>query len=134
MFCSKCGKEIDSEAIICPFCGCATNNFSNNTTTKVDTYSDDYLKIHEFSVKAANIRTFGILAAILMFGIGIIFSIIIWVKLPKIKIPEVSTTNQKELAELEDAKRKLDLGSRLAGLPLIAIGLCIAFVSIGLII
>lgn len=22
MFCYKCGKEIDNEAVICPFCGC----------------------------------------------------------------------------------------------------------------
>ncbi len=26
MFCSKCGKEIFDEAVICPYCGCATNN------------------------------------------------------------------------------------------------------------
>lgn len=26
MFCPKCGKEIMDEAVICPHCGCATNN------------------------------------------------------------------------------------------------------------
>lgn len=25
MFCSKCGKEIFDEAVVCPYCGCATN-------------------------------------------------------------------------------------------------------------
>lgn len=27
MFCSKCGKEINDEAIVCPNCGCATANY-----------------------------------------------------------------------------------------------------------
>ena len=27
-YCSKCGKEILDEAIACPFCGCATSNFT----------------------------------------------------------------------------------------------------------
>lgn len=26
MFCSKCGNQIDDEAIVCPKCGCATGN------------------------------------------------------------------------------------------------------------
>lgn len=26
MYCTKCGKEIDNDAIICPGCGCATGN------------------------------------------------------------------------------------------------------------
>ncbi len=32
MFCTKCGKEIDNEAVVCVHCGCATGNFqkSNN--------------------------------------------------------------------------------------------------------
>lgn len=28
MYCYKCGKEIDNEAIVCPYCGCATKNYS----------------------------------------------------------------------------------------------------------
>ena len=27
MFCSKCGKEIDNEAVVCIHCGCATQKF-----------------------------------------------------------------------------------------------------------
>lgn len=27
MFCSKCGKEINDEAVICPNCGCFTSNY-----------------------------------------------------------------------------------------------------------
>lgn len=28
MFCYKCGREIDDEAVICPGCGCATKNYN----------------------------------------------------------------------------------------------------------
>ena len=27
MYCNKCGKEIDDEALICPYCGCGTVNY-----------------------------------------------------------------------------------------------------------
>ena len=27
MFCTKCGKEINDEAVICPSCGCPTHNY-----------------------------------------------------------------------------------------------------------
>lgn len=27
MFCSKCGKEIFDEAVVCPNCGCQTSNY-----------------------------------------------------------------------------------------------------------
>ncbi|WP_294771910.1 zinc ribbon domain-containing protein [uncultured Eubacterium sp.] len=30
MFCSKCGKEINDDALICQSCGCATENYSKN--------------------------------------------------------------------------------------------------------
>ncbi len=29
MFCEKCGKEINDEAVVCPFCGCATSKFNS---------------------------------------------------------------------------------------------------------
>ena len=34
MFCSKCGKEIDNEAVICVHCGCPTQNYKDNTQAK----------------------------------------------------------------------------------------------------
>lgn len=33
MFCSKCGNEIDNEALICPKCGCATANMAFQKST-----------------------------------------------------------------------------------------------------
>ena len=34
MFCSKCGKEIENEAVVCVHCGCPTQNFKNETNAK----------------------------------------------------------------------------------------------------
>lgn len=34
MFCSKCGREIDDEAVVCVHCGCATGNFEKNNKEK----------------------------------------------------------------------------------------------------
>ena len=31
MYCTKCGAEIDDNAIACPNCGCATINYASNT-------------------------------------------------------------------------------------------------------
>lgn len=31
MYCYKCGKEIDDEAVVCPGCGCATRNYTAKT-------------------------------------------------------------------------------------------------------
>lgn len=36
MFCSKCGKEINDEAVVCIHCGCAVNNTANKTANQVD--------------------------------------------------------------------------------------------------
>lgn len=118
MFCSKCGKEIFDEAVVCPNCGCATGNYPHNNA-----YSNDYVAISEFARKANTIKTLGILAAVLCFGIGIIFSIIIWIQASSIVVPSITTTNPKELAEFSLAKKRIELGKKLAGIPLIAIGL-----------
>ena len=32
-FCSKCGKEILEEAVVCPNCGCAVSNTTTPTTS-----------------------------------------------------------------------------------------------------
>ena len=132
MFCSKCGKEIMDEAVVCPNCGCATNNYNSKQPvhTTVNSYSDDYLTIKQFSEQALILRNLGIFAAVLMFGIGIIFSIIIWVKQSKNKIPEITTTNPAEIAEFENAKRRYRLAKSLSELPLLAIALCVVVVSI----
>ncbi len=34
MYCSKCGKELLDEAVICPNCGCPTQNYKNAVEDK----------------------------------------------------------------------------------------------------
>lgn len=33
MFCAKCGKEIDDKAVVCPYCGVATDNLKPKEKT-----------------------------------------------------------------------------------------------------
>ena len=126
MFCIKCGKEMSDDANFCPACGFAIgDNLKSKSSVNNETkaHTDDYSRIKDFSDAATAIKILGILSAALMFGIGIIFSIIIWVRSKKIVIPEITTTNPEEIVLFESAKRKYNLGKSLAGLPLIAIGI-----------
>ena len=34
MFCKKCGASIDDEAVVCPKCGCKTENYEEKVTVK----------------------------------------------------------------------------------------------------
>ena len=36
MYCSKCGKEINDEAVICVHCGCAVENKMNTKANEAD--------------------------------------------------------------------------------------------------
>ncbi|MBQ8146019.1 MAG: zinc ribbon domain-containing protein [Clostridia bacterium] len=38
MFCSKCGKQINDDAVVCVHCGCSTKN-ANTTSTITDNVS-----------------------------------------------------------------------------------------------
>lgn len=131
MFCSKCGKEIFDTAVICPNCGSPTKNYVHQQTVQqsINVYSNDYLAIKKFSDQALVLRNLGICAAVLMFGIGIIFTIIINIRIKKTEIPVVTTTNPNELAEFEKAKQRLKLADRLSALPIVAIGLAVAIVG-----
>ena len=121
-FCTKCGKELFDEAVICPACGCATEQPFKPTVNSAPT--KDIVALREFAEKATTMRNLGIVATVLMFGIGIIFSIIIWVMIPKLKrFSEMKPTNPLELAEFEAAKRKMQLGVNLSTMPILGIAL-----------
>lgn len=57
-FCTKCGKEIFDEAVICPHCGCAVDTVQNNASQ--DNRSEDSVSIG-LCVLAALIPLFGII-------------------------------------------------------------------------
>ena len=43
MYCNKCGKEIDDEALICPYCGCGTVNYIRDQAKALDCAAALYL-------------------------------------------------------------------------------------------
>lgn len=126
-YCSSCGKEIMDQAVICPHCGCATANFNSQPTSQ---FSSDYPAIRAYAEKAKQIKVLGIIGAVLMFGIGIIFAIIVLCQTAKIKEPAVSTTNPQETAELEKAKRDMLLGQKLSALPMFVFAILIDIVGV----
>ena len=136
MFCTKCGKEIFDEAIMCPHCGCATSNYNRAAQPQQQSsssiYSENYPALKAFSDQAKSLQTLGIIAAILCFGIGIFFSIVIWVKQgfkPQETIPEFHLTLPNEIAEYEAAKKRWIKAGNLATIPVLGI---IAGIGIGI--
>ena len=116
MYCSKCGKIIDDEAVICPGCGCATANYEKlNKKEENSSYSEDYVKIKEFEEAAKSIHTLGIISLVLCLGIGIIFSIATWVKIKNTTIPKISPKNPNEKSIFERSKRNLKTGLTFSG-------------------
>ena len=51
MFCSKCGKEISDEAVICPNCGVPTSNYKG-APTKSKSNFDESLFVKYMSISA----------------------------------------------------------------------------------
>ena len=128
MFCNKCGKEIDNEAVICPNCGCATNNFGASKSSAALNHSKQYPQLEEFCDKVKTAFIFGILSLALSMGIGIIFQIINLVSFSKLNTVNLSLTLPHEVAAYEEAKKKLNTARWLTGIGLIITG-SIFFIS-----
>lgn len=132
-FCSKCGKELMDEAVVCPGCGCPTGGYSQNHSNP-SSYSSDYPIVKEFASKARTVKNLGIVALILCCGIGIFFSIAIWVmagggiRIDKFNIPNVNLSDPREIAEFEEAKRNMALGKKFAAVPYSVVIICLAIV------
>lgn len=60
-FCSKCGKEIMDEAVICPNCGCAVEN-------KAQAVQAPAVQVPKSAKQA---QVFGILSVLLLYPLGI---------------------------------------------------------------
>ena len=79
MFCSKCGKQIDDEAMFCPSCGCATKNMVVGDQTAFSQKSSD-IAVQKTGVSAVNNRKskkiiliIGIVLAVLLILAAVIF-------------------------------------------------------------
>lgn len=71
MFCYKCGAEINDEAIICPKCGCSTNNYEQTDTSpqqQVEVNVSYPSNSYPVSPKS---RLVALLLAIFLGGIGV---------------------------------------------------------------
>lgn len=83
--------------------------------------------INDFLSQAKTLRTYGIVATVLMFGIGFIFSIVILVKAGKLKEPTLYNPTPAETEELEKAKKVLKTAKILAFVPFIALALSFVY-------
>ena len=147
MFCPNCGNNIEDNLVNCPVCGSPTAvqaqqpvqnqynqpiiqqpyQYQQNQYTGMPGFAGNYPIIQDFVDQAKSLRNLGIAAAVLMFGIGFIFSIIIFVKSRKLKAPELFNPTPDEITQLEDGKKKLKTAKILAILPFVACG--ISFIS-----
>lgn len=111
MFCSKCGKEIHDEAVVCIHCGCAVGG---NSIQQSQQHSVGYSKFKAFQENVKTIYTLGIISLVLCLGIGIVFQIINNVKIykyynkqeRKFIFPEFNLKDSHEVAEYESTIRK----------------------------
>ncbi len=126
-YCSSCGKEIMDQAVICPHCGCATARFASQAPGN----TEEYPAIRAYADSAKTVKVLGIVSAVLMFGIGVIFAIIATVKISQIGEPTFATQNPQELALIEKAKGDIKLGRILSALAFIGLGLAVAVIAFG---
>lgn len=131
-FCSKCGKEIHDEAVICIHCGCGVEGAPK--ATNID--NNEYSRLTAFVQESKSIYTLGIISLVLCLGIGLIFQIVNYVKLKKYMtknkqvhggyiFPQFNLTNPVDIAEYEAAKKKIKTAGLMTG---IGMGISIALI------
>lgn len=149
MFCPNCGSNIEDKLVTCPVCRKPTGvqvqppvqnqynpynqynqpgmqqpyQYQQNQYAGMPGFSPNYPAISDFVDQATTLRNFGIAAAVLLFGIGFIFSIVIFVKSQKLNVPELFNPTPQEIAQIEEGKKKINTAKTLAIFPLVAIGL-----------
>ncbi|MBQ8324456.1 MAG: hypothetical protein IJY89_01360 [Clostridia bacterium] len=128
-YCSKCGKELFDEAVICVGCGCPVKSAATKNET-----DPEHSKLMAFVAEAKSIYILGIISLVLCLGIGIIFQIINLAKLKKYSYgkatkklcyPEFNLTSPYDVATYEDAKRKITIASTMTR---IGFGISIALI------
>lgn len=67
MFCSKCGSQINDEAVICPDCGCPTSNYSNSPQpNQITQHTSKAVNVQYNNSSAKILGIIGILAGLLI--------------------------------------------------------------------
>lgn len=132
MFCNKCGKEIEDQAVICPGCGCPTKNY-NKPASDSKSVSTGYssmanssaAQVARFSAEVKSIWILALLSLIFSLGIGIIFFIIAAIKNKNLPAITSDLTDSRDIAEYESAKLKLKSARTMLGVFSIIFGLCL---------
>lgn len=101
-YCSKCGKELMDEAVICVNCGCAV---APNATTG-SRHSANYPKIVEYEESLKSPFVLSVIGVVLCLGIGIIFAIISLCMLKKVTVPQLENLTVEDQAALMKAQSK----------------------------
>jgi|GEM_PF-1416182 len=152
MICNRCGNTINDNSAVCPACGSPVAPPQPNPYAQQNPYAqpnpysqpNPYVQPNpyaqqcygapaffsqqaysEFNKKATDLRTFGILATVLMFGIGLVFSIIIWISGASLKEPVYPPQSPQEAMLLEEGRKKLKTARILAIMPIV--GLVLSF-------
>ena len=146
MFCSKCGKEIHDEAVVCVHCGCAVGG---NTIPKARQHSEDYSKFKAFQENVNTIHILGIVSLVLCLGIGIIFQIINIIKInkyadksvrsrycywlyAKYDLPEFNLKDGHEIEEYENTVRKFNNAKIMTTIGWVVSGILLAIILMAL--
>ena len=90
-------------------------------------FSQNSIVIADYLKEAKRLRTWGIVATVLMLGIGFIISIVNFIQMKKLKEPMLYNPTPAEIAELEEAKKVLKTAKILSYIPFVA--LAISFVA-----
>ena len=133
MFCSKCGKEIEDEAVICPGCGCQTPNCKKNTASSVESQNNplnqssnvSVLKLREYVETVNSAYIFSIIGLVLFAGIGIIFTILAILKIKNLPTISKIPSDVNSAADFESAKRKLATTRKIITAALILLALSV---------
>ncbi|MBO4338572.1 MAG: zinc-ribbon domain-containing protein [Clostridia bacterium] len=102
MFCTKCGKEIDNNAVMCPNCGCATSyrDFRQN-----DTMAE--LQEQNLVSSISNLGTLSLIFAFIIPIVSIILAIVGFSKISSSK--SMIKTNSGKYA-IDKSKSKMTAG------------------------
>lgn len=104
-FCSKCGKEICDEAVICPFCGCPVNGQSNPFGPA---QTNIRLTEAEHNTQIVLILSIvGIVSTFFMGIVGLVCAIISRVMYNKIFPETIPVNSQEEFEKVETIKGRL---------------------------